>query len=86
MQPKREFPPNASLVFEGKLVDVYQWPQTMFDGTIQTFEAVSRCDSAGVILVDDMGRIGINRQEQPHRPPFLSLYGGRIESNEEPLL
>lgn len=37
-------PPNAQRVFSGKIFDVYQWPQPLFDGSIATFEVAKRLD------------------------------------------
>jgi ADP-ribose pyrophosphatase len=83
MQPKRDFPDHARLVFSGVLCDVYQWEQELYDGTTTIFEGLSRADTAAVILVDADGRIGINRQEQPGQSEFFAFYGGRIEADED---
>lgn len=85
MQPKRNFPDNAELVFSGILYDVYQWEQELYDGTTTTFEGLARRDGADVILVNEDGRIGINRQEQPGKGEFLACYGGGLDVDEEPL-
>lgn len=85
MQPKRNFPDNAKLVFEGVLFDVYQWQQELFDGTTTTFEGLSRADSVDILLVDGEGRIGINHQSQPGKKEFLACYGGRVEMGEDAL-
>jgi 8-oxo-dGTP pyrophosphatase MutT (NUDIX family) len=77
-------PPNATKVFSGVLFDVYQWPQKMFDGTITTFERLKRQDTAEVIAIKD-GKIMLEEQEQPCKPLFLCLPGGRIEYQEEPV-
>lgn len=77
-------PENAKKVFSGVLFDVYQWPQKMFDGTTETFERLKRQDTAEIIAVKD-GKIMLEEQEQPGKPLFLCLPGGRIEYDEEPL-
>lgn len=77
-------PKNAKKVFSGVLFEVYQWPQKMFDGTIETFEMLRREDTAEVIAIKD-GKIMIQEQEQPNKPLFLSLPGGRIPYDEDPL-
>lgn len=78
-------PSNAKKVFSGVLFDVYQWPQKMFDGTTQTFEMLKRQDTAEIIAIKD-GKIMIQEQEQPNKPTFYCLPGGRIEAGEEPLV
>lgn len=77
-------PENAKKVFSGVLFDVYQWSQQMFDGTTSTFERLKRQDTAEIIAIKD-GKIILEEQEQPGKPLFLCLPGGRIEYNEEPL-
>ena len=35
-------PPEAKCVFRGKIFDVYQWPQRLYDGSTATFEMLRR--------------------------------------------
>lgn len=77
----RKIPSHAKRVFHGVLFDVYQWDQEMFDGSHQTFEALRRIPSTEVILVDGE-QIIIAEQEQPGRPPYLSLFGGQMRDDE----
>jgi len=77
-------PEKAKRVFEGVLFDVYQWPQEMFDGSIEIFEMLKRADTAEIIATKD-GKIMLQEQEQPGKPSFLCLPGGRIEKDEKPL-
>jgi len=77
-------PSHAKKVFSGVIFDVYQWPQEMFDGSHETFEMLQRADTAEVIAVKD-GKILLQEQEQPNKPIFYCLPGGRIEEKEEPL-
>lgn len=78
----KDLPENAKRVFQGKIFDVYQWEQKMFDGSVETFERVKRPSSVNVIAaVGD--KIILQEQEQPHRKPFLSLPGGRCDEGEE---
>lgn len=44
-------PAEAELVFHGKIYDVYQWPQEMYDGSIETFEMLRRADTVKAIAV-----------------------------------
>lgn len=77
-------PSDAQKVFSGILFDVYQWQQTLFDGTSATFEKIKRPDSAGVLAVTPEKKIIVTRQEQPSMTPFWSLLGGIVEKNEQP--
>ncbi len=58
-------PENATCVFKGMIFDVYQWPQQMFDGTIETFEMLRRPDSVFIIAIDDDGSLITQDEEQP---------------------
>ncbi len=77
-------PDNAKKVFSGVLFDVYQWPQKMFDGTTATFEMLKRADTAELLVIKD-NKIMMQEQEQPNKPTFYCLPGGRIEVGEDPL-
>ena len=78
-------PPHATRVFQGVIFDVYQWQQEMFDGTVRTFEALKRPDTV-VVLPLQGDRIFYAHQEQPAHKPYLSLFGGRAEPDEDPLI
>lgn len=78
-------PTTASCVFEGKLFSVYQWEQTLYDGSITTFEKVKRPDTVLVFATTDNGEILLLTQEQPgHNEPYVGVAGGRIEDGEDP--
>lgn len=81
-----KIPPEAKRVFKGVIFDVYHWQQTMFDGSIQTFEMLKRPDTVQVIAVMD-DNIVIAKEEQSgvSGGPYLTLFGGRIDEGEEPL-
>ncbi len=81
---KSSIPEHAHLVFKGKIFDVYQWPQEMYDGTTHTFEMLKRADTAVIIPITENGDILVTEEEQPNKPLFLSVPGGRIEENETP--
>jgi ADP-ribose pyrophosphatase len=79
-----QIPPHARRVFEGILFDVYQWEQEQFDGTIRTFEMISRKHSVDIIAT--IGKdIVVLEQEQPGVQSYPSLPGGIIEKKETPL-
>lgn len=68
-------PDNATCVFRGELFDVYQWQQTMFDGSLKTFEMLRRPDTVAVIAIDDNDEIIACYEEQP---------GGIVRRNHIP--
>jgi len=77
-------PDNAKQVFKGVIFDVYQWEQTMFDGSTKTFEMIVRPDSAMVIAVVG-DKIYAQNEEQPGDLFFTSIPGGRVDEGETPL-
>ncbi len=81
-----KIPPQAQKVFSGKIFDVYQWEQEMFDGTKQTFEKLTRTDTASVIAVTSDGTILLIEQEQPGASQCLCMPGGRVDPGETPLV
>src|SRR3989338_296819 len=76
-------PPQAKKVFAGQIFDVYQWDQTLFDGTTAVFEMLKRPNSVEVIATSG-DKILVAEEEQPGRPPFYTLVGGRQEVGEPP--
>lgn len=77
-------PPQAKRVFKGEIFDVYQWDQELFDGSIATFEMVSRPGTVQIVpVVGD--RVLLSYEEQPHYAKRIGLFGGRMEEGEEPL-
>ena len=75
-------PENAKQVFSGKIFDVYQWPQLLFDGTTETFEMLRRKDTVKIIAVKD-NKIIITRQKQPRKDWFYDFPGGRNDNPAE---
>ena len=77
-------PPEAKMVFKGKLFEVWQWDQKMFDGSTQVFERLRRQNTALVIAtVGD--KILIQDEQQPDTVMFPALPGGRCDWGEDPL-
>lgn len=78
-------PKQAKIIFKGKIFDVYQWPQKLYDGSTAVFEMLKRPYTVQVIsTIGD--KILISRQIQPqHKKYFYSLFGGRIDGNETPI-
>lgn len=79
-----KLPEKAQKVFTGKIFDVYQWDQTLYDGSTAVFEMLKRPNTLQVIAVQD-GKIAITYEEQPTKGPFYSLIGGRQDEGETPL-
>ena len=79
-----KLPEQAREVFKGKIFDVYQWDQKLYDGSSAVFEMLKRPNTVQVIVVQD-GKIMITNEEQPTKGPFYSLIGGRQDEGETPL-
>jgi len=75
-------PGTAAKVFTGKIFDVYQWPQKLFDGSTATFEMLRRPDTIQVIAVKD-DQVVMVHDEQPNRTRELSFPGGRADEGED---
>ncbi len=78
-------PENAKLVFKGLIFEVWQWQQTMFDGSVKTFEKAKRRSSVGILPITKDGKIIISYQQQPQMRPFISLLGGVVDDGEDPI-
>lgn len=74
-------PDQAELAFEGMIFDVYQWDQTLFDGSTHTFEMLKRTDTVSVICVVD-DKILVIDDEQPHLGTRRSFPGGRVDTTD----
>lgn len=84
---RQPMPEHATRVFKGKIFDIYQWQQELFDGTTTVFEKAKRAqDSVSVIPVLPDGRFVITYDEQPGREPLVTFPGGQIEEGELPEL
>ena len=82
---KQPLPENAKLVFKGIVFDTYQWEIDGYDGSKKIFEKLKRPDTAMIVPVTEDGKIIIGIQEQPNKPLFTGLIGGRFDEGEEPL-
>lgn len=82
-QSRQPIPSNAKRVFTGEIFDVYQWEQTMYDGSTKIFEKLKRPDTVVVFPVLDNGTILLTEQEQPGREPFIDAPSGRIDDDED---
>jgi 8-oxo-dGTP pyrophosphatase MutT (NUDIX family) len=82
---KQPVPKNAKMVFSGKLFDIYQWEQKMFDGSFEIFEKTKRTDTVNIIAITPENKFIILNQEQQGEEKFISLAGGRMDEGEHPL-
>ncbi len=80
-----KLPQNAKLVFKGKIFDVYQWEQLLYDGSVATFEGLKRPNTIQIIpTIGD--KVLFSHEEQPNKPLSNTFLGGRAEEGEEPLV
>ena len=82
-ESRQHMPEDATLVFKGKMLDVFQWRQQMYDGSYQTFEKLKRPDTVVVFAVLDDGSILLTKQEQPGKSLFIGAAGGRVDEGEQ---
>lgn len=87
-------PKEAERVFKGKIYEVYQWPQKMFDGSFETFEMLRRPDTVKIIPIvtaEEAQRLGfeadepqliVTKQEQPRKDCFYDYPGGRMDEED----
>lgn len=85
MRRTKPIPPHANMVFKGKIFEVWQWEQELFDGSTVTFERLKRPNTAQVIPVVGGDKILVIDQEQPDSKHFTSIPGGRCDGDEDPL-
>lgn len=79
----RLVPDQAKRVFQGKIFDVYQWEQQLFDGSTATFEMLKRPDTIQILAIKDH-QLVILKEEQPSMgAPFYGLPGGRHDVDSE---
>jgi ADP-ribose pyrophosphatase len=81
-------PKNAEKVFSWVRMDIYQWDQEMYDGSIARFERARFLDGAFTLAITGDQKILLTLQEQPARlQAFLSLPGWAFDTHDEhPLL
>lgn len=82
---RQPIPQHAKKVFEGKLFDVFQWEQKLYDGSKGIFEKVQRTDTTDVIAITEDGKVIVLEQEQPGKGKFFSLPGGSVDRGEDPV-
>lgn len=83
----KRIPENATKVFTGKIFDVYQWQQQLFDGSYETFEMLKRPDTVLVMAFDEHDNLVVVREQQPGMPVReMHLPGGRVDQTDETIL
>ncbi len=60
-----KLPDHAVRVYEGKIFQVHEWNQLVFDGSTETYERVSALPIVKLICVLKDGQILVNEEEQP---------------------
>jgi ADP-ribose pyrophosphatase len=75
-------PEQAERVFKGMIFDVYQWEQSLFDGSTHTFEMLKRTDTVSAVCIVD-GKILMLDDEQPHLGSKKTFPGGRVDPDDE---
>lgn len=73
----RLVPESAAKVFAGKIYDVYQWEQELFDGSTATYEMLGRPDTLQVMAIKDHHLVVLQEQQPSYGAPFYGLPGGR---------
>ena len=82
---KCKIPKEAKCVFKGIVFDVWQWRQKMFDGSFETFEAISRPNTVSVIAITEDKKIIVTKELQPQlKKYFLNVPAGRMDRGEIP--
>ena len=77
-------PDVAQRVFHGKLFDVFQWNQVLYDGSNTIFEMVRRPDTVVIIGIDDESdRLILVKDRQPNKEAAIQFPAGRVEENDE---
>lgn len=77
-------PESAVRAFNGKIFDVYQWSQKMFDDSTETFEMLRRPDTVIVIAIVN-NKVMVIEDTQPHTGARMGFPGGRVDEGEETL-
>ena len=78
-----KLPKTAKKVFSGKIFEIYQWEQEIYDGSKEIFEAMKRVPSVQIIpLWGD--KIILTKEEQPFRGRFKGMVGGQCDFDENP--
>ena len=83
-EAKLQRPAEAKLAFKGRIYQVFQWQQQLYDGSFDTFEALTRADTVAILPVLANKKVVVTQQEQPRYEPFFGLPGGVMDVGEDP--
>ena len=77
-------PDSAKLLCKGRIFKFYMWPQPLYDGSMTTFEVITRPDVVTILALTDKQEILVTKERQPHiKGWYYSLPGGRVEEGED---
>ncbi len=79
-----KIPKEAKLVFKGKIWEVYQWKEKMFDGKEGVFEGLRKRSGVKIFALSN-DKLFMTKEEQPGSDSYYSLIGGTIEGGELPI-
>lgn len=81
---KQPLPPHAKKVFDGKIFDVYQWEQELYNRKTTLFEKLVRPATVNIIpITADEGSIVYLEQEQPGKEPYIGFPAGVVDKDED---
>lgn len=81
---RRERPPTATMVCKGVIFELWQWEQTLFDGSKVLFEQLVRPDTVLVLPVLSDGQVVLAEETQPGTSTVIHTIGGKVEPGEHP--
>lgn len=77
----RLIPEHAKRVFTGVIFDVYQWTETLYDGSSAIFEMLKRPDTVKVIAIKE-DKLVVIEDSQPVAKTEVTFPGGRINETD----
>ena len=83
--PKLSRGADAKVVAQGNFFKIWQWQQTLYDGSQTTFESISRADTVTILALTEDKQLIFTKQSQPGFDEFLSMPGGVIDEGESVL-
>ena len=78
-------PNSAKKVYQGRIFNIWQWPQELYDGRQAVYEMIERTDTVTTLAITKEQKVIVTKQEQPCTNEFFGLPGGVIDQGEEPL-
>ncbi|MEV1109147.1 NUDIX hydrolase [Micromonospora sp. NPDC049751] len=78
-------PDGAEVVHRGPVFTAHQWHQTLQDGSVRTFESLTRKDTVLVLPVTQDRNLILIEEAQPSARTVLHAIGGGVEPGETAL-